>query len=379
MNTNKKLHALFFVLFGLLLIASCDSPDATNIRPHRLFSDHAVLQRGISLPVWGTADPGGTLQVSLGDNSQRVEVNAEGEWKAEFPEMEAGGPYELRIEGGDSSIVLQDILIGDVWLASGQSNMEWPLKAQVDNFEQEISEANYPEIRLFTVARNTSYEPLEDLAQGNWQMTTPETIGDFSAVAYFFGREINQEIGVPIGLINSTWGGTPAEAWTSEASLTRMQAFAEELERIEQQLQTNPSQTDVALREVRDSILTAAQQQLETRDIDNLNTQDWPEMELPNNWESAGLSGYDGIVWFQKQINIPEDYAGQELRLHLGQIDDGDVSWFNGEKIGETNTYSNYRIYDVPASAVQSGENTLTIREQDTGGDGGLRGPADER
>ena len=378
MNTIKKYSALFFALSGLFFMASCDSPDATNIQPHQLFSDHAVLQRGISLPVWGTADPGGTLQVSLAGNSQRVEVNEDGDWKVEFPEMEAGGPHELRIEGGDTSIVLQDILIGDVWLASGQSNMEWPLSAQVDNFEQEIAEANHPKIRLFTVERNTSYEPLEDFEKGNWQVTTPETIGNFSAVAYFFGREIHQEIGVPIGLINSTWGGTPAEAWTSEASLTQMQAFAEELQRIEQQLQTDPSQTDVELRKVRDSILTAAQEQLESRDIANLNTQEWPEMELPNNWESAGLPDYDGIVWFQRQVNIPKSNAGQELTLHLGQIDDADITWFNGEKIGQTNTYSNYRVYEIPASAVQAGENTITVRIQDSGGDGGMRGPAEE-
>ena len=375
MKIYSMLKTLFYSITGLFLLASCDSPDATNIRTHQLFSDHAILQRGIVLPVWGTADPGGKLAVTLAGNTQTIEADADGKWRAEFPEMEAGGPYELNIEGGDTSIVMQDILIGDVWLASGQSNMEWPLSAQVDNFEQEIAEANYPEIRLFTVERNTSYEPLEDLEQGNWQSTTPETIGTFSAVAYFFGREIHQEVGVPVGLINSTWGGTPAEAWTSEASLTEMQAFAEELQQIEQQLQNDPSQTDVALRKVRDSLLVDARKQMADDTMPEFDDEDGSEMNLPTNWESAGLSGYDGVVWFQKKINVPENYADQALTLHLGQIDDADITWFNGEKIGQTGSYSNYREYDVPASIVQAGENTVTVRVQDTGGDGGLRGP----
>lgn len=378
MNINQRLSFLFSGLLGLLLV-SCSAPDATNIRTHRLFTDHAVLQRGTALPVWGTADPGGTLKVSLADQSQTVEVNAEGMWKAEFPAMEAGGPYELRIDGSDSSIVLQDILIGDVWLASGQSNMEWPLRAQVDNFEQEIAEANYPEIRLFTVDHNTSYEPIEDLEEGNWLVTAPETIGDFSAVAYFFGREIHQEMDVPIGLINSTWGGTTAEAWTSEASLTNMQAFAEELQQIEKQLETDPSQTDVFARKTRDSLIQAQRKQMDTISLPaDLNTDNWAVMELPNNWEAAGLPGYDGIVWFQKQINIPEENATQPLTLHLGGIDESDVSWFNGEKIGQTNGYNTDREYNIPASAIRAGENTLTIRVQDIRGMGGLRGPSDQ-
>jgi sialate O-acetylesterase len=378
MTINQRLSFLLSGLLGLLLV-SCSAPDATNIRTHRLFTEHAVLQRGTALPVWGTADPGGTLKINLAGQSQTVEVNAEGAWKAEFPAMEAGGPYELRIDGGDSSIVLQDILIGDVWLASGQSNMEWPLRAQVDNFEQEIAEANYSEIRLFTVERNTSYEPIEDLEEGNWLVTAPETIGDFSAVAYFFGREIHQEMDVPIGLINATWGGTTAEAWTSEASLTEMQAFAEELQQIEKQLKTAPSQTDVFLRKTRDSLIQAQRKQMDTTTLPaELNTDNWAVMELPNNWEAAGLPGYDGIVWFQKQINIPEENTTQPLTLHLGRIDESDLSWFNGEKIGQTNGYSIQREYEIPASAIRTGKNTLTVCVQDTRSMGGLQGPDDE-
>ncbi|WPP53091.1 sialate O-acetylesterase [Catalinimonas niigatensis] len=365
----------------LLLLASCASPDATNIHTHQLFTDHAVLQREIPLNVWGTADPGGTVQVSLGGNSQTAEADAEGKWAVEFAEMEAGGPYELEIVGEDTTIVLQDILIGDVWLASGQSNMEWPLSAQVDNFEEEIANANYPEIRLFTISRNASYEPLEHLDEGNWKQTSPETIGNFSAVAYFFGREIQQEVGVPIGLINSSWGGTPAEAWTSEAALGSMSEFEEEIQEIEQQLQTAPSNTDVEKRKVRDRIFEEANAQMKdegfTPDFD---TEGWAEMQIPSSWEEAdsSMAAFDGFVWFQKQIDIPASNANQALTLHLGSIDDADITWFNGEKVGQTRGYNNYRTYEIPASAVQAGSNIITVRVEDNSGNGGFTGPQEE-
>ncbi|WP_277476366.1 sialate O-acetylesterase [Catalinimonas alkaloidigena] len=255
-NYNNYLLRFIAILFiAMLGFTSCESPDATGVEIHQLFSDHAVLQREIPLKIWGNADPGGTVEVSLGEQSQRAEADADGNWMVELSEMTAGGPYELQITGGDTTIILDDIMIGDVWLASGQSNMQWPLSAQVDNFEEEIANANYPEIRLFTVERNTSYEPLESLAQSSWAQTSPETIGSFSAVAYFFGREIHQELDVPIGLINSSWGGTPAEAWTSEEAVSDMSEFADTLQQIEQQLQTDPSTTDVEKRKERDRIV----------------------------------------------------------------------------------------------------------------------------
>jgi len=371
-----KAHQLpkqIIYLLMVLLLAACAGPDATNIQPHQLFTDRAVLQRDTEIPVWGKADPGGTLEISLAGNTQQIKVNEEGYWQAEFPAMEAGGPYVMEITGGDASIVLEDILIGDVWLASGQSNMEWPLQAQVDNYEEEIAQADYPEIRLFSVERNTSYEPLQDLDTGQWQITSPETIGDFSAVAYFFGREVQQEIGVPIGLIKSAWGGTPAEAWTSEEALMDMQEFEEELQSMEE-----APQSMEMLRKERDSILAA--NALEDSYSPDFNTDDWDEMELPTAWESVSqeLSSFNGFVWFQKEISLPASVADEGLALHLGSIDDADITWFNGEKIGETRGYNTPRAYQVPASAVQAGTNTITVRVQDNGGNRGFTGSADE-
>ena len=212
--------------FVVLLLTNCQGPTATNVQPDELFTDNAVLQRDHELKVWGTANPGGTVEVSINGASAQATADEQGKWKATLPPMEAGGPYEMTISG-DQEKVLNNIMLGDVWVASGQSNMEWMLKAQVDNFEEEITNASYPNIRLFTVEKNTSNTPLDTMAVvGNgWLVCSPETVPDFSAVAYFFGREIHQEEGVPIGLINTTWGGTPAEAWTSEKALMQMPDF----------------------------------------------------------------------------------------------------------------------------------------------------------
>ncbi|MFP4094030.1 MAG: sialate O-acetylesterase [Cyclobacteriaceae bacterium] len=217
------------LLFLLCLLAACETPDAVNVRTHQLFSDHTVLQRGTSINIWGTADPGGSLEVQLAGSREIARADSSGRWMVSFPEMEAGGPYELSIEGADTTISFRDILIGDVWLASGQSNMEWPMKGGIDDQEKEIAEADYPEIRIFKVAHDISYQPEEQLEEGNWQPVTPQSVADFSAVAYFFGREIQQEVGVPVGLLQSTWGGTPAEAWTSREALADMKDFEEKL------------------------------------------------------------------------------------------------------------------------------------------------------
>ncbi|WKN33702.1 sialate O-acetylesterase [Porifericola rhodea] len=378
-NLLFRLCSYFFLL--LLILSSCASPDATQVHLHQLFSDHAVLQRGKEIKIWGTAEPGGNLEVSFAGKSELARTDEEGKWSVSFDAMEAGGPYQIEVEAADTSIVLKDILIGDVWVASGQSNMEWPLTAQVDNFEEEIANADFPQIRLFTVSRNTSYEPLQDLAQGKWAITSPETIGNFSAVAYFFGREIHQELEVPIGLINSSWGGTTAEAWTSEEAASSMAEFEEELQKIEQQLKTDPQQTDVEKRKERERVLQEANQEIAGEDFSpNFNTEGWKEMSVPASWEvsQADMADFDGFVWFQKEINIPASYAGQPLSLHLGQIDDVDITWFNGKQVGQTWGYNQSRTYEVAAELVQAGTNTITIRVMDNSGDGGLLGPSDQ-
>ncbi len=376
----KKNFLILAIPFASLLLMQCQGPSATNVRPAELFTDDAVLQRGKEIVVWGTADPGGTVEVELGEAEVQGEVDAQGKWRVTLPAMDAGGPYELEIEGAEE-IKLENIMVGDVWLASGQSNMEWALQSTVDNFEEEIANADYPDIRLFTVERRTSYTPLDSMtvAGGGWVPCSPETAPAFSAVAYFFGRQIHQEEGVAVGLISSNWGGTVAEAWTSEEMLMTMPDFASEVKQ-RQQADQEAVSPEVAEQQ-RIAIIEAANKKISATDYQPaLNLEDGKTMTLPNLWESAdtALQNFDGFVWFQKTINLPGRYAGKALTLHLGAIDDDDITWFNGQRVGETQGYTKNRTYELPAEAVKSGENTIIVRVQDNGGGGGIYGPTEE-
>lgn len=368
-----------FFLFLAWLAAACNAPDAVNVRPHQLFSEHAVLQRGSGIAIWGTAEPGGNLEVVLAGSRQITQVDDSGRWEVNFPEMEAGGPHELRIEGGDTTIAYQNVMIGDVWLASGQSNMEWAMEWGIDNEEEEIANADFPAIRTFKVAHDVSIQPREQLPEGQWEEVNPENIADFSAVAYFFGREIHQEVGVPIGLIQSTWGGTPAEAWTSPEALAQMSSFDERLQQLAQlpedlNFRKLQSQAEAAEKAAEDRISAEGF----TPDFD---TESWPQMELPGYLElsaDSSLSDFDGYVWFSKTFSVPAAQADQPMSLHLGTIDDRDVTWLNGQQVGATSSYNAERVYEISAELIRAGENTLMVRVQDTGGQGGFSGTADE-
>lgn len=187
-----------------------------EVRLPRLISDHMVLQQGRPVRIWGHANAGEQVRVSLGEHQREARADAQGQWEVFLPPMVAGGPYVLRVSASNR-IEIQDVLVGEVWVASGQSNMEWPLE-RVNNAEQEIAQANFERVRLFKVVRKTSDVPLDDV-EGTWQPCTPASARGFSAVAYFFARHLHQRLGVPVGVIQSAWGGTPAQAWTSMNAL----------------------------------------------------------------------------------------------------------------------------------------------------------------
>ena len=201
---------------------------ATDVRLPALFTGHMVMQRGRPLHVWGWANPGGDVRVTVDVHAATAEADAAGRWAVELPPMEAGGPYELTVAGTDT-LVLRDVLIGEVWVASGQSNMAWPV-AEAAHAEAELAAADHPEIRLFTVEHDLSDTPKADVTSGGWRVCSPETVADFSAVAYFFGRALHDSLGVPVGLIHSSWGGTPAEAWTGRAALAAHPDFQERMD-----------------------------------------------------------------------------------------------------------------------------------------------------
>jgi sialate O-acetylesterase len=356
-------------------------PLNAEIRLPAIIGDNMVIQQGINTCIWGWAETGENVMVSMAGLSAKDTADSNGKWKVTIGPFTAGGPYEMIISG-KNMLILKNILVGEVWLASGQSNMEWQLQASVNGAE-EVARANYPEIRLFTVTRATSLRPCDDV-RGCWDECTPGTARSFSAVAYFFGRELNRALNVPVGLIHSSWGGTPAEAWTERTALVKNPQLKPILDKFESDLKNMP-EAMIAYKE--------AQEKWEKQNLlqdpgnkglglgyarPDFNDQGWQSISLPQPWELTGIN-IDGAIWFRKIVDIPETWAGKELTLSLGAIDDFDWTYFNGIQVGaighETpNSYLVRRKYTIPASLVHTGNNTIAVRVFDNFGDGGFTG-----
>jgi sialate O-acetylesterase len=219
---------LIFLVAPLLLFAPIYAGD---FQMPKIFSSNMVLQRDMFIPVWGKAEPGSEINIEFAGGATSAVAKSSGDWKALLPEVSAGGPYEMKVSTKDTTAVFSNVMLGDVWLASGQSNMQWQVNNS-NNADQEIANANYPNIRLFTAPRNVSGVPKWDITGGEWLECSPQTVAEFSAVAYFFGRELYQEIDIPIGLLHTSWGGTPAEAWTSADMLKNIADYRDAAERI---------------------------------------------------------------------------------------------------------------------------------------------------
>ena len=355
--------------------------DTTTERPfvHPLFSDHLVLQRDAKVPVWGWAAPGTKVTVAFAGQSKTAVAKANGKWMVRLSPMPASGaPQPLTIAGeGGQTVTVQDVLVGDVWLCSGQSNMEMGIGAC--NVPDEIAKADFPQIRLLTIPKRIAPKPVETIACA-WLRCTPQTVaqdgwGGFSAAGFFFGRKLYQELGIPIGLINSSWGGTIAEAWTSSEGLRPLKDFDQRL-----------GQVDAAGQGQRQDY--AAEYERWAQKSDPGTAQGWakPDFDaaawktaaMPQPFEKSGLPDFDGIVWFRRAFDLPADWAGRNLTLGLGPIDDIDTTWVNGVKVGQMNRYDLNRVYTLPASVLKPGKNVISVRALDTGGDGGFTGKAEQ-
>ncbi|HEX7297331.1 MAG TPA: sialate O-acetylesterase [Pyrinomonadaceae bacterium] len=362
----------FFILIAADVVW-CD------VRVPSIIGDNMVLQQGVKLRIWGSANPGERITIEFAKKSANTIAGPQGRWEAWIGPFKAGGPYNLILKG-TNVLTIKNVLIGEVWVCSGQSNMEWPLINSAQG-AQEVAQATHPEIRLFTVEHKTSPSPLSDV-DGRWVVTTPDEAAQFSAVGYFFGRELHQRLKVPVGLIDSSWGGTPAEAWTTHEALVSSKELKPILDRFESSLNTLPETKEAYARAL-------ANWEEKNLYIDSENrgeplgyadpsmvTADWGNIDLPKQFETAGLL-IDGAVWFRKIVDLPNSWAGRDLTLNLPAIDDYDTSYFNGVRIGSTgretpNSYTIPRKYVVPGRLVRSGRNVIAVRVFDSAGEGGF-------
>ncbi len=368
---------------AVAITAAAPSARAQSEKPflHPLFTDNAVLQRDRVIPVWGWTTPGQSVTVQMDTKTTTAKADATGKWMTRIGPYKAGdGAHILRVSDANpaDTVTRSNILFGDVWLCSGQSNMEMGI-ANVNDADKEIAAANYPNIRLFTVPKRVSLAPMQGV-NGKWLVCNPTNIkegawGGFSAVGYFFGRKLNQELKVPIGLIHSSWGGTIAEAWVSEASLGALPDFQSAIAGAKAaRSSTSSAPLDARI----NTFLASYDKTLQTNWADlSAGDANWKTINLPGNWENAGipeLAEFDGVALFRREVNVPAEWASKPLTLSLGAIDDNDVTYWNGVRVGATTGWMDGRTYTIPASQVKAGRNVIAVRVTDTGVGGGFHG-----
>jgi sialate O-acetylesterase len=354
--------------YRILMIGACVCATwAADLALPTVFSDHMVLQQGQPIPVWGQADAGEVITVTLGKQSVHATATAAGTWRVELAKLAASSqPQQLRIVGQDRAVTYEDVLVGEVWLCSGQSNMAFKLSAAL-NAEVEIADADHPQMRMFHTMFQSRLRAPETWDVGSWQICTPQNAPQFSAVAYFFARQLQQELQVPIGIVVSAVGGTSATSWVTPQSVSTNPALKHLHDQLAGQLGNFPPATD-----------TRGWQEPTCADSS------WKTMNLPTAWEKSeqGMDKLDGAVWFRREITIPETWTGHAATLHLGPVDDGDTVYINGHRIGGMNVdtpmvWTLPRQYPVPANVLTPGRNVIAMRITDQLGDGGVVGAAD--
>jgi sialate O-acetylesterase len=400
MTYSSRMVTGFLLLVSLLALPA--ESNALNVAG--VFGDHMVVQAGKPIPVWGWAKPGTAVTVKLLDaKAVTATAGKDGRWMATVSPVKTGQTGTMTVSAGEKKIVAKDVLVGEVWLCSGQSNMSQSVGGS-NNPKEEAAAANYPQIRMFTVSSASAIEPRQDV-NGQWEVCSPKTVGHFSAVGYFFGREIHKQLKVPVGLIHSSVGATPVENWMPIDGM-KGNALCEDLVRWHEDVATAHRASDKkreALREEFAKRSKAHKDLLRKIYLDSRGSptkkeypnkgfeqglakpgyQDtsWKTMTLPSRWELAvrKMSRLDGVVWFRRTVTVPAAWAGKDLSLKVGVIDDEDITYFNGEKVGETlgATNSPYRVqrdYTVPGKLVKAGQNTIAVRVVDWGNRGGISG-----
>ncbi len=368
----SKWFLLFMAISGVTFSAAA-AADLPLLHP--LFCDHAVLQRDAKVPVWGWTEPGAKVTVMFAGQTRTAIAGPDGKWLVRLKSMSASTePRALTVtsSAGQATATINDVLVGEVWLCSGQSNMEMGMRLTGAN--SDIASANFPNIRLLTVPHSVALEP-QEMLKCNWQPCSPETVAQgqwdgFSAVGFYFGRDLNRELGVPIGLIQSAWSGTIAEAWTSAEALETMGDFKDSLASVNVLAQTGKNKPySLIYDEWYAQHEDGSKQGWEKV---GANTTDWQTVRMPQSFNEVGLGNFDGTVWFRHEFIAPKTWPSTEVALALGFIDDEDTVWINGVEVGQTHRPDRERNYTVPVALIKPGTNVIAIRVLDTGGFGGL-------
>ncbi|QIP17602.1 sialate O-acetylesterase [Spirosoma aureum] len=363
------------ILIILLTISVCVQ---AQLRLPKLISDGMVLQRDATLKVWGWAKAGEKITIRFNRKTYKTITAADGKWLLTLPPMPAGGPYSMDILG-NSQLTIKDILIGDVWFCSGQSNMVHQMNIHDVTYAKEIAEANYPQIRQFWVPTLTNLQgPQSDLPNGQWKAAVGDDVRPFSAVAYFFAKKLHSTYKVPIGIINASVGGTPIEAWTSEEGLAEFSTLKATVEKNKDTTYINnltrPDLTRrapaTATRPVPpiDLGLSGATKWYDVSYV----PKGWHPINVPGYWEDQGVKDLNGVVWYRKEIDIPASMVGKPARVFLGRIVDADELYINGKSVGKTTYMYPQRRYNVAADLLKAGKNVFVVRVTNNAGKGGF-------
>lgn len=347
-------------LFLLYILFTCSA--SAQIRLPQIMSDGVVLQREQDIKIWGWASPGEKVRLKFKGHTYKSVADFAGNWEIILPPQPAGGPYDLTLTG-KNEIKVKDILFGDVWLCSGQSNMVLPMERVKEKYSEDIAKAQYPEIRNYFIKTVTDLqEPQKDLPPGKWKSANPQDVMTFGAVSYFFAREIYKKYHVPIGLINASVGGTPIKAWISEQGLKE---FPDMLDRVQQNKDTA---------HVNDLVRKARANHVDREEADKgllepvqwfdpvYTPKGWKNIHIPGFWEDQGLKDLNGVVWYRKEIDVPASMTGVPAKLFMGRIVDADHVYVNGQEVGHITYQYPPRRYTIAPGVLNPGKNTIVIR-----------------
>ncbi len=365
----KRILPIAIYLLTLIIL----QPVNGQVKLPRLVRDSMILQRDAIIKIWGWAAKDEKVNVKFNNKTYKTKASGDGKWFVMLSPMKAGGPYTMDITAGNK-ITLKDILIGDVWVCSGQSNMVHQMELHSIRYAKEIEQANYPEIRYFWIPTLTDLQQThDDLPTGYWKWANPQDVKQFSAVAYFFAQKIYEKYHVPIGLINASVGGTPIEAWTSEDGLKDFSSIINTIQKNKDTAYINNINRAAANNTNRPQQQTDLGLMGEKQWFDvSYVPKEWRTINIPGYWEDQGLKDLNGVVWYRKEIDVPASMTGIPAKVFLGRIVDADILYINGKQVGNTTYQYPQRRYNVQVDLLKPGKNIFVIRVTNTAGKGGF-------